>query len=94
MCGRYPAEQGEMTGYLSNLSLKEGKICHLSPEYWLCQSAGSVRPYFSCIMLVEFVIKRGKALSSVTRILALLPGQRFFSGQSTGMVQQYLDLGS
>ena len=71
-----------MTGYLSNLSLKEGKICHLSPEYWLCWKVGGNVFVLSCGMVewslklpevasANFVIKRGKALSAVSRILPL-----------------------
>ena len=77
-------------GYLSKLSLKEGQICHLSPEYWLCRTAGSGHSYTTpSKVLAEFVIKRGKALSPVSRILALA-GRGFFSGQSAGMVEQSL----
>ena len=74
-------------GYLSKLSLKERKICHQNIGFAGLWVAGTLTTPSK--VLAEFVIKRGKALSPVSRILALA-GRGFFSGQSAGMVEQSL----
>ena len=68
-----------MTGYLSNLSLKKGRfVIHLQNIGFAGQRVLSCAMVEWSLLLAiassNFVIKRGKALSDVSRISALAAG--------------------